>query len=174
MSNDIYFYPKKKTEAVKNIMNYVICNTLYIYMYISPAHAVFPISCVNHSLLFVSDWTNRLLSLTAAFESVGTMLTNMDTPQKEEEAKVSGGILYKDFNLSIRKFCELPSDNNYLSTNLFFLFEIINKGLVPYISHHELVYLSEVQNEIVMNKRWFTKSFWNCLYVSSMTPNNKK
>lgn len=47
-------------------------------------------------------------------------------------------------------------------------------GLVPNISHHELVYLSEVQNEIVMNKRWFTKLFWNCLYVSSMTPNNMK
>lgn len=131
MSNDIYFYPKKKTEAVKNIMNYVICNTLYIYMYISPAHAVFPISCVNHSLLFVSDWTNRLLSLTAAFESVGTMLTNMDTPQKEEEAKVSGGILYKDFNLSIRKFCELPSDNNYLSTNLFFCLKSLIKAWSP-------------------------------------------
>lgn len=34
--------------------------------------------------------TVMLVSLTAAFESVGTMLTNMDTPQKEDEAKVSG------------------------------------------------------------------------------------
>ena len=30
-----------------------------------------------------------LIVLLAAFESVGTMLTNMDTPQKEDEAKVS-------------------------------------------------------------------------------------
>lgn len=87
------------------------------------------------------------------------MLINMDTFQKEEEVKVSGGIFYKDFNLFIRKFCELLSDNNYLLINYLFLFEIINNGLVFNISYYELVYLFEVQNEIVMNKRWFIKLF---------------
>lgn len=70
------------------------------------------------------------------------MLINMDMFQKEEEVKVSGGIFYKDFNLFIRKFCELLSDNNYLLINYLFLFKIINKGLVfyMYISYYELVY----------------------------------
>lgn len=67
MSNDIFFHPKKKkTEAFKNTMNYVILQSLDIYMYIFTEHAVFSIYPVLIILCYLSQ--TELLSL-AFFDS---------------------------------------------------------------------------------------------------------
>lgn len=67
MSNDIFFHPKKKkTEAVKNTMNYVILQSLDIYMYIFSEHAVFSIYPVLIILCYLSQ--TELMSL-AFFDS---------------------------------------------------------------------------------------------------------